>query len=86
MSVRACCAAAGILAAVAGGGPACSSATAAGDDSARSILFIGNSLTYVNDLPAPTEAAHAASESWPDDPPTPVPADTTTKSSAGGPC
>ena len=31
---------------------ACSSATAAGDPPTRSILFIGNSLTFANDLPA----------------------------------
>jgi hypothetical protein len=34
------------------GGLACSSATATDGDSGRSLLFIGNSLTYVNDLPA----------------------------------
>jgi hypothetical protein len=33
-------------------GPACTAATSANQDSPDSILFIGNSLTYTNDLPA----------------------------------
>ena len=44
---------AGLLAiAAAAGGPACSPATAIEGDSGRSLLFIGNSLTSANELPA----------------------------------
>jgi hypothetical protein len=43
---------------------ACSSATATGGDSGHSLLFIGNSLTYVNDLPAMVaKVAEAAQDS-----------------------
>ena len=43
------------------GALACSSVTAGEGVSSRSLLFIGNSLTYVNDLPAMVaEVAEAA--------------------------
>lgn len=55
---------AGTLTAAAVVAGACSSATATGEISGRSILFIGNSLTYVNDLPAMVaKVAEAASDS-----------------------
>jgi hypothetical protein len=41
-----------LAAAVFLGGSACSSITATEGPSSRTLLFIGNSLTYANDLPA----------------------------------
>ena len=45
-------------------GPGCSPATSAEPQAGRSMLFIGNSLTYTNDLPAMVEkVADAAGDS-----------------------
>jgi hypothetical protein len=41
-----------LVAALVAASSTCSTSTAAEPDGARSILFVGNSLTYVNDLPA----------------------------------
>jgi len=49
---RSLAAPAGLAAALAAA--TCSTSTAAGDGAADSILFLGNSLTYVNDLPTMT--------------------------------
>ncbi len=52
-------------------------------ESLRNLPAVGLTAAQVRLL---AEAAHAASESWPADSPTPVPADTTKGSSGGGPC
>ncbi len=52
------------IVALLGVGPACSSVTSPQGATGRSILFIGNSLTYTNDLPAMVEkVAEAAGDS-----------------------
>jgi hypothetical protein len=52
------------LAALLATGPACSQATSPVNPTGRSVLFVGNSLTYSNDLPAMVErVAEAAGDS-----------------------
>jgi hypothetical protein len=46
------------------GGSACSSITATEGSSSRALLFIGNSLTYANDLPAIVAMVAEAGHSW----------------------
>jgi hypothetical protein len=55
---------AGLLCVLLFGGPACSPVSSPGPGPGRSVLFVGNSLTYTNDLPAMVEKiAEAAGDS-----------------------